>query len=99
MARISKSQLEKLRKKYKTDDSIGKLFGISRQAIHQLRIRYGIDPVKNKNSDRNSDIIKQYNQGATGTKIAKKYRLSISQTYRIITETKGKVKKAAKTKR
>ena len=84
MARISKGQLEKLQKKYKTDDGIGKLFRISRQAVHQLRVKYGIDPVENKNTARNQEIIKQYRQGLSGIKLARKFKLSISQTYRII---------------
>jgi DNA invertase Pin-like site-specific DNA recombinase len=93
MARISKGQLEKLQKKYKTDAAIGKLFGISRQAVHQLRSSYGIDPVDNKHSERDEEIIGYYKQGISGTKIAKKCKLSISQTYRIIgqgTTIKGK---------
>jgi hypothetical protein len=84
MSRISKGQLEKLQKKYKTDAAIGKLFGISRQAVHQLRSTYGIDPVDNKNRERDDEIIGYYKQGISGTKIAKRCKLSISQTYRII---------------
>ena len=90
MARISKSQLEKLQKKYKTDEAIGKLFGISRQAIHQLRSKYGIAPVENKHRERNEELSKAYSQGISGTKLAKKFRLSISQAYRIINIRKGK---------
>jgi hypothetical protein len=48
MAKISKDQLVKLQKKYITDHAIGKLFGISRQAVHQLRNKYGIPPVEEK---------------------------------------------------
>jgi peroxiredoxin len=101
MAKISKSQLEKLQKKYKTDDAIGKLFGITRQAVHQLRTKYEIPPMLEKNKDRDDEIAEQYNSGVPGTTLAKKYKLSISQTYRIINESKGIVakkpsKKAAK---
>ena len=95
MAKLSKSQLEKLQKKYKTDDAIGKLFGITRQAVHQLRTKYAIPPVLDKNKDRDLEIIKSYNSGAPGTTLAKKYDLSISQTYRIINESKGVVTKKA----
>lgn len=97
MATISKSQLEKLQKKYKTDDAIGKLFGITRQAVHQLRNKYGIPPVMNKHEDRDKAIIKDYESGIAGTKLAKKHDLSISQTYRIINEFKtgGKTAKKA----
>jgi len=90
MARISKGQLDKLQKKYKTDEAIGKLFGISRQAVHQLRNKYGITPVADKHQERNEEIIKVYNNGISGTKLAKKLKLSVSQTYRIINLLKGK---------
>jgi hypothetical protein len=90
MARISKGQLEKLQKKYKTDDAIGKLFRISRQAVHQLRVKYGIDPVENRNDARNEEIIKSYRQGVSGIRLAGKFKISISQAYRIINLQKEK---------
>jgi biotin operon repressor len=91
MARISKEQLEKLQKKYATDEAVGKLFGISRQAVHQLRNKYGIAPVKDKHHERDEEIIRQYGQGISGTKLAPKFGLSISQVYRVInSQHKGK---------
>lgn len=82
--RISKSQLLKLQKKYHTDDAIGQLFGISRQAVHYLRKKYGIAPVDNKCEKRNQELMEEYNRGVAGTKLAKKYNLSVTQIYRII---------------
>lgn len=82
--RISKSQLQKLQKKYKTDEAIGELFGISRQAVHYLRKKYGIISVEKKNEKRNKTIIEEYKNGISGTKLARKYKLSLTQTYRII---------------
>jgi DNA invertase Pin-like site-specific DNA recombinase len=90
MARISRGQLEKLQRKYKTDEAIGRLFGISRQAVHQLRDKYGIDPVPDKHRERNEDLRRLYSQGTSGMALAKKFRLSISQTYRIINLPKSK---------
>ena len=84
MARISKSQLEKLQKKYKSDGAIGELFGISRQAVHQLRSRYGISPVAHKNRERDAEIANTYRNGLSGIKVAKRFKLSPSQAYRII---------------
>ena len=84
MARISKQQLIKLQAKYKTDDAIGTLFGITRQAVHQLRNKYGIMPLEDKHEDRNNEIAKAYKTGVPGTKLAKKFKLSVSQAYRII---------------
>ena len=84
MARISKSQLIKLQKKYKTDEAIGDLFGITRQAVHQLREKYGVDIVADKHGERDAEIRKLYKNGMSGTRIAGKLRLSVTQTYRII---------------
>ncbi|MBD3321537.1 MAG: hypothetical protein GF350_10630 [Chitinivibrionales bacterium] len=96
MARISKNQLVKLQKKYKTDQAIGKLYGISRQAVHQLRLKYGITPVAEKHKERDAEIVKLYKNNVPGTKIARKYKLSISQTYRIINNAGALRKKNGK---
>lgn len=96
MARITKTQLIKLQKQLKTDAAIGAKYDITRQAVHQLRKKYRIESVIAKNAERNSDILKAYKKNVSGTALAKRFKLSISQTYRIINEaTKGK-KKAAK---
>jgi DNA invertase Pin-like site-specific DNA recombinase len=97
MARISKSQLVTLQKQLKTDAKIGDKFGITRQAVHQLRKKYGVESVIAKNAERNKKIVGAYKGGSSGTALAKKFDLSISQTYRIINEVKGK--KPAKKKK
>ncbi len=84
MARISKQQLIKLQAKYKTDDAIGNLFGITRQAVHQIRNKFGIGPLAEKHADRNAEIAKAYKSGTPGTKLARKFKMSVSQVYRII---------------
>jgi DNA invertase Pin-like site-specific DNA recombinase len=96
-ARISKNDLIRLQKTLKTDDSIGKKFGITRQAIHQMRKKYGIASNLAKNDERNNKIFVLYNKGSTGMAIAKKFGLSVSQTYRIIENAKAK--KPAKKKK
>ncbi len=101
MAKITKAKLIQLQKRLKTDARIGDQYGITRQAVHQLRKKYDIESVIAKNAERNEKIIKAYESGVSGTSLAKKFKLSISQTYRIITESKGgkkKGKKAAKKK-
>jgi len=93
MARISKAELIKLQKELKTDAAIGAKFKITRQAVHQLRKKYGIESVIAKNAERNKKIVSAYKSGVSGTALAKKFDLSISQTYRIINETKAGKKK------
>jgi hypothetical protein len=86
MARIGKNQLVKLQNKYRTDAAIGSLYNISRQAVHQLRIKYDMPPVPSKRSDRNDEIRRAYAGGVTGVSLAKKYALSLSQVYRIVSK-------------
>ena len=74
MAKISKSQLIKLQKKLKTDAKIGEEFGITRQAVHQLRKKYKILSVIAKNDERNRKIVSAYNKGVSGKKGKKKKR-------------------------
>jgi hypothetical protein len=96
MALIGKQELIKLQKQLGTDEAIGKKFKVTRQAIHQLRKKYGIESRLADNPERNGKIVAAYKKGATGTDIAKKFELSISQAYRIINEAGALNKKAAK---
>jgi hypothetical protein len=84
MARISKNQLVKLQKRYHTDRAIGKLYGITRQAVHQLRAKHGLPPVADRHADRDSQIIRFYVRGVPGPKLARRFGLSLSQIYRIV---------------
>ena len=88
ISNISKSQLLKLQKKYKTDDAIGGVFGITRQAVHQLRVKYGVLPVAGKYESRNQELTRLYLNGIQCAQLARKYRLSISQVFRILRVTK-----------
>ena len=85
MARIkSREELLDAQKRLKTDEKIGAEFGVTRQAIHQLRAKFNVPTMWDKHSERNGKIMKLYDSGITGTKIAKDFGLSIAQTYRII---------------
>lgn len=84
MAKVSKSELIKLQKSLTTDEAIGKKFGVTRQAIHQLRKKYGIESSYADHPERNAKIVALYKKGTPGTSIAKKIGLSIPHTYRII---------------
>lgn len=90
MASITKSELIKLQRILTTDGAIGKKFGITRQAVHQLRRKYGVTSAKADNPQRNKKIIELYKSGKSGTVIAMKLNLSVSQTYRIIKESSKK---------
>jgi hypothetical protein len=99
MARISKAQLIKLQKKFATDEKIGELFGISRQAVHQLRTKYGIESSIADNPQRNAKIVKLYRAGTTGTALGEKFAISASHIYRIIHGAKAGRRETKKRKK
>jgi DNA invertase Pin-like site-specific DNA recombinase len=98
MARISKAELIRLQKKFKTDARIGEEFGITRQAVHQLRKKYEIESRTAGNPERNKEMVEMRDAGHSVEAIAKKFKLSIPQTYRILKETAASAVKAAKKK-
>lgn len=84
MAKVNKEQLIKLQKTLQTDAAIGAKYGITRQAIHQLRIKYGVKSIRDKNVERNEKIRAMYKKGKTGMAIAKEMDMSTSQIFRIL---------------
>jgi DNA invertase Pin-like site-specific DNA recombinase len=93
MPKLSKSQLVALQKKLTTDEAMGKKFGVTRQAIHQIRKKYGIASSFAKNPERNRKIVTLYKKGTSGTAIAKKFGLSVPHTYHIINAAHSKKRK------
>jgi DNA invertase Pin-like site-specific DNA recombinase len=89
MAKISKKELIALQKRLKTDAKIGAKYGITRQAVHQLRKKYGIDSRTANNPVRNKKIVSLRKSGKSTLAIAKQFDLSLPQTYRILKESGG----------
>ena len=83
MAKLTKEQIVKLQKTLKTDEAIGKSVGISRQAVHQLRVKYGIEYNVGKNKERNEKVLSLFKKGKSASEISKELDISISQVYRI----------------
>jgi len=98
MPRVTKAQFIKLQKKHKTDAAIGEEFGITRQAVHHIRKKYGIESSRANNPKRDAEILKAYESGKSGTAIAKEYKLSVSRTYNIIHDSNGKTRPRGRTK-
>jgi len=84
MAKITKSTLVSLQKKLKTDTAIGERYGITRQAVYQLRKRYGIPAVEGRNDARNLDIYARYNAGESVKSIARRKKVSIFVVYSVL---------------
>jgi DNA invertase Pin-like site-specific DNA recombinase len=83
-SKLSKETILTMQKTHRTDSAIGKVFGITRQAVYQMRKKYRIPFNVDKNKERDEAIIQKYRSGISGTKLARDYKLSFSQTYRII---------------
>jgi hypothetical protein len=97
--KVTKGQLCRLQKTLKTDERIGQELKMSRQAVHQLRKRLGVAAASTEKPERDAEIAEAYIAGETGIAIAKKFGMSISQTYRIINAANGKGKRRAAAKR
>jgi len=85
---ISKPQLLKLQKTLKTDAAIGAKFGITRQAVHQIRILYKVASIREKNKDRNAKIVRLRKQGVPIAKLCREFGLAVSQIYRVLAKKK-----------
>jgi Mor family transcriptional regulator len=96
MPRFTKATLIKLQKSLRQDAAIGAKYGITRQAVHQWRKMYGIASVIKENPKRDREIVKAYKGGTAVSAIAKKCKLSVSYTYRIIGGQKGTKKRKKK---
>jgi len=95
MAKITKPQFVALQKKHVTDTAVAAALGVSRQAVHHLRAKFGIMSSVPDVRARNAAMVEAYMDGETGVSIAHRYRLSISQTYRILDAALNKAKKKA----
>jgi len=93
MAKITKPQFVALQKKHVTDAAIAAALGVSRQAVTQLRAKFRIISSKPDVRARNALIVEAYKGGETGVSLANRYKLSVSQTYRILDAALNKAKK------
>lgn len=89
MARIGRNQLAKLQKRYETDEAIAGLYGISRQAVHKLRKKYGIPIVRDRHRARNESITKLREEGITIAGIARRFGLTPTHIHRILRDRAG----------
>lgn len=87
MAKITKAQFRILQKKLLRDSYIAKELGVSRQAVYQMRMKFGLKSLVPDHRARNAAIVKAYKAGETGLAIAGKFDISASQVYRVINAT------------
>ena len=86
---LTKPQLISLQRKFKTDRAIGDQYGVTRQAVHQLRKKYGIPSSTGKNSERNVQIMGARKRGCSVEVIAKNFKLSVPRVYSILRSVKA----------
>ena len=90
MVTINKVKLVHLQKQLGTDEAIGSKLGVTRQAVQQMRKRFGIESRWASNPQRNKKIRTMSKAGKSGAEIARKFGLSKSRVYRVIEMSKRK---------
>ncbi len=93
--RLTIEEFLELQLKYGTDAEIGKLYGISRQAVYHYRTTKGIPYNKDKNAAKYTVVINAYKEGLTIRRIRELTKLSTSQIYRIVNKA-GVIRKSKK---
>lgn len=96
MPRISKAELIRLQKKLGTDAAIGGKFGITRQAVHIMRKKYGIPSRLPDYAGRNAEIVAFHKKGMEKAALAKKFDLSVLHIAGIIRNAGAGKNKSAK---
>ena len=101
MARVSRGELIRLQKLHGSDDAIAELFGISRQAVYQWRMRCGIPSRLQDIRKRNREIARLYREGRPVDRIAARYKLAEHSVYRIVQQVReeGRKKRRARKKK
>lgn len=85
LPKITKAELVKSYKEKATDQMIADSIGVTRQAVHQMRMKYGIPKVSGRYDARDKEILKQFKKGDHVNNIAANHGgLSVSQVYRIV---------------
>lgn len=81
----SDEDIRSLLRRYKTDHAVGRVLGISKQAVHQHRKKFGIPAVHDRSKiiQRDEKIRSLYEDGVSVREICKRFKLSKSSVYRI----------------
>jgi len=93
-SRITKKQLVKFHKEKATDQKIADSIGVTRQAIHQMRVKHGIPKATGRFDARDKEIFKRFKRGDKVNSISTESDISIPQVYRIVKRMSNKQKKA-----
>ena len=81
---VTKKLLIAMQKRFKTDEMIGLfLGGVTRQAVHQMRNKFGVPSLRAANIDRNKEILRQAKAGECKLYLAGKFKMSVTSIYRI----------------
>lgn len=86
LSNLNKKELLRLQDKYKSDQEIGNVFGVTRQAIQLKRKKYGIKKnfITDKNIDRNKEICRLRKEGQAIVYLCWNFELSSQRVYAII---------------
>lgn len=85
LSKMGKNQIEFLLKD-NNDPTVAKQFGITRQAVYNIRKKFGIPSSKSKASDKKQRIIELRNEGLSVTKVSSVCNVSQSYVYKVLKE-------------
>ncbi len=86
---ISRNELIQLQKNLVTDIAIGRKLGVSAFLVRTIRTKYEIPGKNDLQVKRNEAIIDFLQEGMSGTAIANKVGISLTQVYRIIRDARA----------
>jgi len=84
MTCLTKKELQRFVESDNADQAIGDAYIVTRQAIQQLRKKWDIVARISKNPARNEKMRAMRAKGVSGARIAEKFGLATSHTYRIL---------------
>ena len=84
MARIGPEQLLALQRTYRSDAAIAALYGMSKQGVQRLRVKYGIPASPPDTGKRDDSIRTMRAGGASVSRISRRWNLSETHIYRIL---------------
>jgi DNA invertase Pin-like site-specific DNA recombinase len=99
LSKLTKDQLIMLIASFGSDAAIARQLKCTRQMVHHLKKSLGIESSIKKKKSRNERILLDHQREMSGIDISNKYKISTSQSYRIIKKMEKEWKHSQKKKK
>lgn len=92
LSKLDKNYFLTLKKDLKSDARLAEKLNCTRQHVARLRKKFGLPNTRKGIQKRNEEILRLHKEMIPGIDIARAFHLSVSYVYRIIRESKNKIK-------